>query len=155
MWCNVCMYVCMYTGADKSLARPGRKQANVSVRMVWISFGALPCKNRNLMTARVSILLESRSFRTFFRACFLPGRVKDLSAPGIYVCMYVYDMYAWLYMYVIKICTHVRMYVHVCTHVCMLRWTNNRYHWQLVLKTGILICLKTVRVYWNMLEIRL
>ena len=32
-----------YMAADKSLARPGRKQANVSVRMVWISFGALPC----------------------------------------------------------------------------------------------------------------
>ena len=31
-------------GANKSLARPGRKEANVSVRMVWISFGALPCK---------------------------------------------------------------------------------------------------------------
>jgi len=30
-------------GADKSLARPGRKQANVSVRMARISFGALPC----------------------------------------------------------------------------------------------------------------
>jgi len=30
-----------YRGADKSLARPGRKQANVFVRMAWISFGAL------------------------------------------------------------------------------------------------------------------
>ena len=30
-------------GADKPLARPGRKQANVSVRTAWISFGALPC----------------------------------------------------------------------------------------------------------------
>jgi len=29
-------------GADKFLAWPGRKQANVSVRMAWISFGALP-----------------------------------------------------------------------------------------------------------------
>ena len=33
----------LYRGADKSLARPGRKQVNVSVRMAWISFGALPC----------------------------------------------------------------------------------------------------------------
>ena len=32
-----------YKGEDKSLARPGRKQANVSVRMAWISFGALLC----------------------------------------------------------------------------------------------------------------
>ena len=33
-----------YRGADKSFARPGRKQANIYVRMTWISFGALPCR---------------------------------------------------------------------------------------------------------------
>jgi len=33
-----------YTGADKSLSRPGRKQANIYVRMAWIFFGALPCR---------------------------------------------------------------------------------------------------------------
>jgi len=33
-----------YRGDHKSLARPGRKQANVSVRMEWISFSALPCQ---------------------------------------------------------------------------------------------------------------
>ena len=33
-----------YEVADKSLAQPGRKQANVFVRMEWISFGAFPCK---------------------------------------------------------------------------------------------------------------
>ena len=31
-----------YRGADKSLARPGRKHSNVSVRMARISVGALP-----------------------------------------------------------------------------------------------------------------
>jgi len=35
-----------YRGADKTLARPGRKQANISLRMVWISFGDLPRKKR-------------------------------------------------------------------------------------------------------------
>ena len=30
----------------KSLARPGRKQANISVRMAWILFGALPCRKK-------------------------------------------------------------------------------------------------------------
>ena len=70
----------LYRGTDKSLARPGRKQANVSIRMAWISLGAMPCRKRNLMTARVSILLKSRASLTFFRACFLPGRAKDLSA---------------------------------------------------------------------------
>ena len=38
----------MHRGADKSLARPGRKQANVSVRMAWISFGFLPCRKKKL-----------------------------------------------------------------------------------------------------------
>jgi len=33
-----------YRGADKPLTRPGRKPANVSVRGVGISFGALPCR---------------------------------------------------------------------------------------------------------------
>ena len=56
------------------------KQANVSVRMVWISFGALPCKKKK-MTARVSMLLKSRASLTHFRACFVPGRAKDLLAP--------------------------------------------------------------------------
>jgi len=67
--------------ADKSLVQPGRKQANVSLRMARISFGALPCRKKSLMTARVSMLLKSRASLTCFRACFLPGRPKDLSAP--------------------------------------------------------------------------
>jgi len=33
------------------------------------------------MTARVSILLKSRASLTCFRAYFLPGRAKDLTAP--------------------------------------------------------------------------
>ena len=49
--------------------------------MGWISFGASPCRNKNLMTARVSMLLKSRASLTCFRACFLHGRAKDLSAP--------------------------------------------------------------------------
>ena len=53
--------------------------------MAWISFGALPCTIRNLMTARVSILLKSRASLTCFRACFLSGRAKDLSAPSYLV----------------------------------------------------------------------
>jgi len=61
---------CQYRGADKSVVRSERKQANVSVRMAWISFGALPCrKKKNLMTARVSMLLKSCASLTFFRTC--------------------------------------------------------------------------------------
>jgi hypothetical protein len=72
-----------YRGADKSLTLPWKKQDNVSVRMVWISFGALLCGGwgggGNLMTVRVSMLLKSRASLTCFRACFLPDRAKDLS----------------------------------------------------------------------------
>jgi len=32
--------------ADKSLARPGMKLANISVKMVWISFGTLPRRKK-------------------------------------------------------------------------------------------------------------
>jgi len=70
-----------YRGADESLARPVRKQANVSVRMAWISFGALPGRKRNLMTARISILLKSFASLTCFRACFRTDLAKDFSAP--------------------------------------------------------------------------
>jgi len=38
-------------------------------------------KKKNLMTARVSMLLKSRASLTCFPACLLPGRAKDLSAP--------------------------------------------------------------------------
>ena len=72
----------IYQGADKSLARPGRKQANISVRMPRISFGTLPSRKKNLMTARVSMLLKSRASLTCFRNYFLAGRAKDLSAHG-------------------------------------------------------------------------
>jgi len=106
------IYIHVYRGADEFLARPGRKQANVSVRMAWISFGALPCRKRNLMTSRVSILLKSRASLTCFRACFLPGRAKDLSAPRcisidvLLLCIPIVSsiwrmQYVWLLCYVL------------------------------------------------------
>jgi len=70
--------------AGKSLARQGRKQANISVRMAWISFGVLPCRGRkNLMTARVSILLKSRaSLHASQLVSFLVG-LRTYQHPGI------------------------------------------------------------------------
>jgi len=45
-------------------------------------FPSAPClAGKTLMTARVSMLLKSRASLTCFRAYFLPGRAKDLSAP--------------------------------------------------------------------------
>jgi len=45
---TTCITYWLHSGADKSLAWPGKKQVNVSVRMGWISFGALPCKKKKL-----------------------------------------------------------------------------------------------------------
>jgi len=52
-------------------------------RSEWRQFPSAPCLTgkKSLMTARVSMLLKSRASLTCFRACFLPGRAKDLSAP--------------------------------------------------------------------------
>jgi len=47
----------------------------------WCKFPSAPCfagEEKNLMTARVSMLLKSRASLTCFRDCFLPGRAKDL-----------------------------------------------------------------------------
>ena len=41
-------HVELYRDADKSLGQPVGKQANVSVRMAWISFGALPCREKKV-----------------------------------------------------------------------------------------------------------
>jgi len=72
-----------YGGADKPLARPRRKQANDSVSMAWISFGALPCRKTYLMTARVYMLLKSRASLKCFRASsFLVG-LRTYQHPGM------------------------------------------------------------------------
>jgi len=73
----------MYRGADKSLARPGRKQAwkpvrdardfnNIETRAV-IKLFFFPARQGEAPKEIHVILTETL-------ACFLPGRAKDLSA---------------------------------------------------------------------------
>ena len=49
-----------------TVAYDGAWSPNVSVKMVWISFGVLPYRKKNFMTARVSMLLKSRSSPEMF-----------------------------------------------------------------------------------------
>jgi len=72
---------CQYLGADKSLARPGRKQARKYVR---------DARNFNNIETRVVIKVfflqgkapkEIHAILTETLACLLPGWTKDLSAP--------------------------------------------------------------------------
>jgi len=52
----------------------------------WREFPSTSCLagKKNSMTDRVSILLKSRASLICFRACFLPGRAKDLSVSREY-----------------------------------------------------------------------
>jgi len=75
-----------YRGADKSLARPGRKQALKHVR---------DARDFNKLETRAVIKFiflqgkepkEIHAILTETLACFLPGRAKDLSAPLYISC---------------------------------------------------------------------
>jgi hypothetical protein len=56
----------------------------------WREFPSAPClaEGKKVMTSRVSMLLKSRASLVYFRAYFLPGRAKDLSASGILILKY-------------------------------------------------------------------
>jgi len=68
-------------GADKSLARPGRKQARKHVR------DARDFNNIETRAVIKSFFLQGKAPKeidtilTETLACFIPGRTKDLSAP--------------------------------------------------------------------------
>jgi len=79
-----------YRGADKSLARPGRKQArkhvgnardfnNIETRAV-IKFFFLQGK----------VPKEIHAILTETLACFLPGRTKELSAPLHFILFMIF-----------------------------------------------------------------
>jgi len=84
-----------YRGADKSLARPGRKQARKHVRD--------PRDFNNIETRAVIIFFplqgkepkKIHAILTETLACFLPGRAKDLSAP-LYKILHLNLQGVWL-----------------------------------------------------------
>jgi len=71
-----------YRGADKSLAWPGRKQAYVSVRMAWISFGTLPCGGGGLYdSSRLDVVEITRPWHASKLVSFLDG-LRTYQHPG-------------------------------------------------------------------------
>ena len=70
----------MYLGADKSIARPGRKQAREHVR------DARDFNNIETRAVIKFLFLQGKGLKeigavlTEALACLLPGRAKDLSA---------------------------------------------------------------------------
>jgi len=61
--------------AAKSLARPGRKQTNVSFGMAWISFGAFPCRKKKSWWQLASRCYRNRArpWHAFELLSFLVG----------------------------------------------------------------------------------
>jgi hypothetical protein len=72
---------CCWDG-DKSLARPGRKQADMSVRMAWISFGVLPCRKKETWWHLASRWNRARPWHASKLVSFLVG-LRTYQHPGI------------------------------------------------------------------------
>ena len=70
----------MYRGADKFLARPGRKQARKHVRDAR-DFNNIEKRAVKFFFLQGKAPKEIHAILTETLACFLPGRAKDLSAP--------------------------------------------------------------------------
>jgi len=70
-----------HRGADKSLARPGRKQARKHVREAR-DFNTIEMRSvNNFFFLQGKAPKEIHAILTETFACFLPGQAKDLSAP--------------------------------------------------------------------------
>jgi hypothetical protein len=72
----------LYRGADKSLARPGKKQARKHVRDAR-DFNNIETRAviKFFFPLQDNVPKEIHVILTETLACFLPGRAKDLSAP--------------------------------------------------------------------------
>jgi hypothetical protein len=78
-------YIFIHRRADKSLARPGRKQARKHVRDAR-DFNNIEARSViNLFFLQGKAPKEIDAILTETLACFLPGRAKDLSA-ALYYC---------------------------------------------------------------------
>jgi len=78
---NSCNHMRSFCRAsDKSLARPGRKQANVPIRIEWISFGALPCRGGGGLVSR-SCWNRARPCHASVLVSFLVG-LRTYQHPG-------------------------------------------------------------------------
>ena len=66
-------------GADKSLARPGKKQTRKHVRDAR-DFNNIETRDIKFLFPQGNAPKEIYSILTETLACFLPGRAKDLSA---------------------------------------------------------------------------
>ena len=84
------MIICYMPGADKSLARPGWKQARKHVRDARDFNNIKTRAVINFLFLQGKAPKEIQAILTETLACFLPGRAKDLSAT-LYLLVTVKD----------------------------------------------------------------
>jgi len=79
---RILLFLETYRGADKSLSRPGRKQARKNVRDAR-DFNNIKTRAviKGFFFLQGKAPKEIHAILTETLACFLPGRAKDLSAP--------------------------------------------------------------------------
>ena len=78
-----------YRRADKSLARPGKKQARKHVRDARVFYKIGTRAVIKFPFSQGKAPKEIHAILTETLACFLPGRAKDLSAPlQVYAAAY-------------------------------------------------------------------
>ena len=82
---------------------------------------------KNLMTARVLMLLKSHSSLTCFQACFLPGQAKDLSAPWYYLPINIKKHPRRLEFSTTTMCVYVYIYVGRMKIICCRKEYFNNY----------------------------
>ena len=70
-----------YLSADKSLARPGTKQARYHVTDARLQQHRDASCHQDFFFLQSKALKEIHAILTDTLACFLPGQAKDLSAP--------------------------------------------------------------------------
>ena len=78
------LYLCLimtYRGADKFLARPGRKQARKNAGTLAISTTSRSEISSSFFFQQGKVPKKIHAILTETLACFLPDRAQDLSAP--------------------------------------------------------------------------
>jgi len=114
-----------YQGTDKSLARPGRKQA-------WKHFRDARDFNKTETRAVIRFLFlqgkvpkEIHAILTETLACFLPHSAKDLSAPLYkYICINVLTTLMMAHECRKHVCDYCVIKLHSCGQVHLLVFIN-------------------------------
>ena len=107
-----CQMIWLVPGANTPLARPRRKQANVSVRMAWISFGTLYTS----LKLQTKIIFETE-FSTIVRVikAVCSAQRKRSADPCLWFCVLQNDSLC------LTLCVYRPYFESLCLTLCVYR----------------------------------